>query len=59
MTKKQEITKQSALDYFGGTVKLAKALGITHNAVSMWVSIPKGRQYELQVLTNGDLSVSR
>ena len=45
-----------ALTHFGTKANLAKALGIDRSAVTLWGEvIPKGRQYELQVLTKGKL----
>lgn len=48
--------KSDVLSYFGGVDKTAKALGITHVAVSKWgETIPKGRAYQIEVLTGGKL----
>ena len=35
------ITKQQAIQHFGNSTKLAKALGITKGAVSQWKEIPE------------------
>lgn len=48
--------KSDVLSYFGGVDKAAKALGITHVAVSKWgETIPQGRAYQIEVLTGGQL----
>ncbi len=42
----------------GSQVAIARALGITEQAVSRWGRlnrVPMGRQYELQLLTGGTL----
>ncbi|MFJ5378158.1 Cro/CI family transcriptional regulator [Pectobacterium sp. CHL-2024] len=50
--------KNDVISYFGGVSKTAKALGLSHASVSGWTDlIPKGRAFEIQVLTNGDLKV--
>lgn len=50
--------KQLVLDHFGGTSAVAKALKISPAAVSVWPEIiPKGRAFELQDLTKGELKV--
>ncbi|MCO5191348.1 MAG: Cro/CI family transcriptional regulator [Anaerolineae bacterium] len=47
---------EEAIKYFGNQVKLAKALGITKQAVSRWGdTVPVGRAYQLQAVTNGAL----
>jgi DNA-binding transcriptional regulator YdaS (Cro superfamily) len=48
--------KQDALDHFGGVVGLAKALGCKPQAISQWgETIPKGRAYQIEVVTGGAL----
>tara|TARA_R110001599_G_scaffold100770_8_gene258124 strand:- start:7664 stop:7837 length:174 start_codon:yes stop_codon:yes gene_type:complete len=45
-----------AINFFGSKSKLADALGIDRSAVTLWgAKIPLGRQYQIQVLTNGKL----
>ena len=47
---------QFAIDYYGGRTGLAKALGIDRTAICHWgEEVPELRQYQLQVLTKGDL----
>lgn len=44
--------------HFGSQRAVAEKLGVTEAAVSAWKArgrIPLGRQYELQILTNGHL----
>lgn len=51
--------KQDALDHFGGVVGLAKALGCKPQAISQWgETIPKGRAYQIEVLTGGKLKAN-
>ena len=53
------MTKQEILSHFGGVTKTAKALGCSHVAVSRWGNNPpKGRQFEIQVLTGGVLKAN-
>ncbi|ATY79669.1 Cro/Cl family transcriptional regulator [Aeromonas veronii] len=48
--------KEEALSHFGGVVELAKALGCKPQAISQWgETIPKGRAYQIEVLTGGQL----
>ena len=51
----KHVTKQEAIDHFGGVTGLAAALNIKPQAVSQWKVIPAGRQYELEVKTGGVL----
>ncbi len=45
-----------AVDYFGTKAAIADALGIKRSAVSQWgETIPKGRAYQIEVLTGGML----
>lgn len=47
-----------AIRHFGNVAKLADALGITPQAVYDWGEfLPRGRAFELQVLTEGALKV--
>ncbi|MDD9211142.1 Cro/CI family transcriptional regulator [Aeromonas dhakensis] len=48
--------KEEALSHFGGVVELAKALGCKPQAISQWgETIPKGRAYQIEVLTGGQM----
>lgn len=48
--------KQDVLSHFGGVTKTANALGINKATVSCWgATIPKGRAYQIEVLTGGKL----
>ena len=50
------MNKSDVLSYFGGVAATAKALGISHVAVSKWGdTIPQGRTYQIEVLTGGAL----
>lgn len=48
--------KTDVVKHFGSQKAVAEALGLTEAAISAWDDdIPKGRAYELQVLTGGKL----
>lgn len=53
------MTPEEAVKHFGSQTNLAKALkDCTPQAVSQWVAkgkIPSGRQFEIQIVTNGEL----
>lgn len=50
--------KAEVIEYFGGVVKTAKALGITKGAVSQWgEQIPMLRAYQIERITSGRLKV--
>lgn len=53
---------KEAIDHFGGVNKLASALGITRQCVSMWTRdkggiVPELQAYKLMAITNGQLRV--
>ena len=48
--------KDDVIKHFGSSAQIAKALGISHAAVSRWNdTIPKGRAYQIEVMTGGAL----
>lgn len=50
------MTKTEAINYFNGTSKLAKTIGISYEAVRQWPEkIPYLRQLHIEKLTNGVL----
>lgn len=51
--------KHDVLEHFGGVVKTAQNLGITSQAVSMWSSVPLGRQFQIERITGGELKADR
>lgn len=52
------MTKTQAIHYFKGVSQIAKALGLTYEAVRQWPEeIPKLRQYEIERITAGALTV--
>jgi hypothetical protein len=58
----KQVTVQQVLDYFGGIAATSKALEISYQAVRQWEekgSVPEGRQWQLQALTSGALSVDQ
>ncbi|MCA9233171.1 MAG: helix-turn-helix domain-containing protein [Planctomycetales bacterium] len=47
---------EDAIKYFGSQVALARALGISKQAVGGWGEyVPTGRAFQLQVMTAGKL----
>lgn len=51
--------KQDAIKHFGGSGKLASALGILPCAVSQWgETVPQLRAFELERITEGALKVN-
>lgn len=47
---------ESAVKHFGSKAAIADAIGIKRSAVSQWdETIPKGRAYQIEVLTGGKL----
>lgn len=51
--------KSDAIEHYGTAAALARALGINKSAVSFWGdTIPKGRAYQLEVLTGGKLKAN-
>lgn len=51
---------EDVIDYFGGVADTARALNISYQAVKKWVDqgkIPVQRQYQIQVMTDGELTV--
>lgn len=60
MLNSMGMTKQQAIIFFGSAAQLARALGITRGAVSLWQeSLPIGRQCQIEVLTGGALKADR
>ena len=52
------MTVNQVIEYFGSKAEVANKLGISYQAVQQWDDagkIPKGRQFQIQVLTNGEL----
>lgn len=52
------MTIDQVLKHFGGISEVAAAVGISYQAVYQWVengAVPKGRQWEIQALTSGEL----
>lgn len=53
------MTTQEAVQLWGGPTRLAKALGITRDAIYKWGEYPPNEtQYKLMVLSGGRLSVT-
>lgn len=53
------MTPHQVFQYFGGKAETARALGITYQAVDKWETVPRGRQFEIQHITNGKLKAER
>lgn len=50
------MNKSDVLSHFGGTVKTARALGISHAAVVKWGDvIPLGKACQIEIMTGGEL----
>lgn len=50
------MTLKEAIEYFGTRSELAKKLNISLPAISFWKNkIPMGRQYQIELMTNGEL----
>lgn len=51
------MTKSQAIEHFGSAAELARAIGVSRSAISHWPEeIPRGRQYQIEVLTSGRLT---
>ncbi|WP_085614961.1 MULTISPECIES: Cro/CI family transcriptional regulator [unclassified Pseudomonas] len=53
------MTKSQAIKYFGSISALAKALGVTYEAVRQWGDVPELRQYQIERLTKGALKAGK
>jgi len=53
------MTKSQAIKHFGSISALAKALGVTYEAVRQWQEVPELRQYQIERLTCGDLKADQ
>ena len=53
------MTTQEAVQFWGGQTRLAKALGITRDAVHKWKQYPPmDKQFQIMVLSGGRLAVT-
>ena len=53
------MTTQEAVQLWGGPTRLAKALGITRDAVYKWKKYPPiDKQFQIMVLSGGRLAVT-
>jgi len=53
------MTKDEAIKFWGGPTRLAKALGITRDAVHKWKKYPPiDKQFQIMVLSGGRLAVT-
>ena len=51
---------KDAIKRFGSAAALARALGISRQSINDWgTTVPEGRAYQLEVLTNGALKAPR
>jgi DNA-binding transcriptional regulator YdaS (Cro superfamily) len=56
------MTLNDLIQFFGSQAKTARALNTSDQVVSAWKQkgrIPPGRQYEIEILTNGHLRADR
>lgn len=52
------MTKTDAIEYFGGVRQLAEALETWPQVIYRWPEdLPKSRQFEIHVKSNGELKV--
>lgn len=53
------MTRSEAIKYFNGIQALARALGISYEAVRQWgEEVPELRQYQLECITHGALKAA-
>lgn len=51
---------KTAIKHFGSAAELARHLGISRQSIHDWGDeVPEGRQYQLEILTNGALRAKR
>ena len=51
---------KDAIRHFGSSAALARALGISRQSIHDWDDVvPEGRQWQLEVVTNGALRAKR
>jgi DNA-binding transcriptional regulator YdaS (Cro superfamily) len=53
------MTKIQAIHHFGSVSALAKALGVTYEAVRQWGQVPELRQYQIERITKGALKADQ
>jgi hypothetical protein len=53
------MTKEQAIAYFGSGAELARVLGCSRQSVHGWREVPLGRQFQIEVLTDGALRAER
>lgn len=53
------MTKSQAIQHFGSISALAKALGVTYEAVRQWANVPELRQYQIERITKGTLKAGK
>jgi hypothetical protein len=59
-SRRTEMKTEEAVAYYGGTKKLADALGVWPQVIYAWGERPPmSRQYELEVKTEGELKADR
>ncbi|MNJ79517.1 DNA-binding transcriptional regulator DicC [compost metagenome] len=53
------MTKSQAIQHFGSISVLAKALGVTYEAIRQWDEVPELRQYQIERITKGALKAKQ
>ncbi|QVM94158.1 Cro/Cl family transcriptional regulator [Pseudomonas sp. SORT22] len=53
------MTKSQAIQHFGSISVLAKALGVTYEAIRQWDEVPELRQYQIERITRGALKAKQ
>lgn len=62
MPKISTMTPQQVLDHFGTQAEIARALGCKQPSVAEWFAdgkVPEGRQYQIELATNGALRAEK
>jgi len=49
------MTKSEVIAFFGNPMKVARACGLTHQAVLAWREVPQQWQFQLERMTDGAL----
>lgn len=49
------MTRDEVIAYFGNANKVARACGLTHQAVQAWREVPQMWQFQLERMTGGEL----
>lgn len=53
------MTRSQAIQHFGSISVLAKALGVTYEAIRQWEEVPELWQYQIERITKGVLKAKQ